>query len=148
MAVKKGTAPSWAPASNLGDIKGINKKTHKARWCVNEEVNIDKKLQEGWTFVNEITNPSAHQKAEGKDDVRDINGLSGALQYREMVAMKLPLTDKDCEEGREGQSVESRKAYLEELNQEKLRSTILMDKAKNDKGLESNPQFTPSLTID
>jgi len=140
--VKKGNTPSWKPSAELGDIKGIDKERYKGRWCRNDERNIDKKLQEGWAFINATTNPSAVRDAGSKNE----KGIDGALQYREMVAMQLPQTDEFCESGKEGQSVESRTEYLAKKNRDQIRSTIMMK--NKEQGLEANPQFTPQLTLE
>jgi hypothetical protein len=95
--VKKGTNPAsksrWKTGSSLGMLKVPE--THKGRWCDSDEANINRKLQEGWEFVNKTNFPQGeHVKRHNNGkDVKDKSEFGGATQYRELVGMMLPIED-------------------------------------------------------
>lgn len=84
--VKKGRA-SWRPARKL-DV--INKADgFRYRYVSTDYANLQKKLAEGWQFVNPSTgipgqhNPSAREVSDGKQ-------LDTVQKMRELVLMALP----------------------------------------------------------
>lgn len=80
---KKGTPPGWRPAGQLPRLKAPNGYT--AKWANPEK--LDKLRAEGW----EIMKPEDNRGQEIlKVDVNDTGSLTGALRYREMIAIMLP----------------------------------------------------------
>ncbi len=86
--VKKGTNPAsksrFRPGSTLGFLNVPE--GHKGRWCDSDEVKTQKKMQEGWQFVNKTNFPSvSHEKKHGNvRDVKDGSGKEGGpVRYRE-----------------------------------------------------------------
>ena len=84
--VKKGRA-SWRPARKLD---ALNKAPgFRYRYVSTDYANLQKKLAEGWEFVNPSTgipgqhNPSAREIADGKN-------LDTVQKMRELVLMALP----------------------------------------------------------
>ena len=74
---------TWRPAERLT----INVKTpgYRTRWCDRDPMNIERKLAEGWRFVNATTGVIAEH-----DPGKDGDSLAGAKTYRELVLMALP----------------------------------------------------------
>lgn len=80
---KKGTRPGWRPAGQLPRLKAPPGYT--AKWANPEK--LDKLRAEGW----EIMKPEDNKGQEIlKVDVNDAGSLTGALRYRELVAIMLP----------------------------------------------------------
>lgn len=80
---KKGTRPGWRPAGQLPRLKAPSGYT--AKWANPEK--LDKLRAEGW----EIMKPEDNRGQEIiKADVNDAGSLTGALRYRELVAIMLP----------------------------------------------------------
>lgn len=80
---KKGTKPGWKPAGQIPRLKAPPGFT--AKWANPEK--LDKLRAEGW----EIMKPSDNKGQEIlKADVNDVGSLTGALRYRELVAVMLP----------------------------------------------------------
>ena len=77
-APKKGHK-SWRPATVL---KLMDRLGFRQRWCHNDRMNIDKKLEEGWRFSQAKHEKEGH--AEGGAP------LTSTDTYRELVAMELP----------------------------------------------------------
>lgn len=84
--VKKGRA-SWRPARKL-DALGKDP-GFRYRYVSTDYANLQKKLSEGWQFVNTSTgvpgkhNPTAREISDGKQ-------LDTVQKYRELVLMALP----------------------------------------------------------
>ncbi len=80
---KKGTKPGWKPAGQIPRLKAPSGYT--AKWANPEK--LDKLRAEGW----EIMKPEDNKGQEIlKVDVNDAGSLTGALRYREMIAIMLP----------------------------------------------------------
>lgn len=84
--VKKGKA-SWRPARKLDVLK--KSPNFRYRYVSTDYANLQKKLAEGWQFVNPSTgipgqhNPSAREVSDGKT-------IDTVQKYRELVVMALP----------------------------------------------------------
>lgn len=134
--VKKGKKPSWKPASRLGELnvpKGYN-----GRWCSNDEANIQKKLAEGWEFVNKTNFPQMGHVGSGNPDVVDSVGVQGGVTYREMVGMMLS-----------AENVEARTEYYKERNRKQLMAKIQMkDVGDENSAIKEKAQMNATITID
>ena len=80
---KKGTPPGWRPAGQTPRLKAPPGFTPK--WANPEK--LDKLRAEGWVVMK-------HEDNKGdpilRVDVNDGSSLTGAIRYREMVAVMLP----------------------------------------------------------
>ena len=111
---KKGTPPGWKPASQLPKLKG------PAGWTVkwSNPAKLTERLSEGW----KVMKPTDNKGEEILNiDVNDVGSLTGALRYRDMVAIMLP---KDLKEARDNyhrnENKEAMKSILRETD-EKLK---------------------------
>lgn len=79
----KGTPPGWKPASQLPMLKARPGWT--AKWS--NPAKLTERLSEGWKVMKPQDN-------EGDEivniDVNDVGSLTGALRYRDLVAIQLP----------------------------------------------------------
>ena len=82
---KKGNA-SWNPATRL-ELRG-KKPGWRYRWCDKDPANIEKKLAEGWVFINKTTGLPG--ELERRDQPHDGSALTTTKTYRELVLMALP----------------------------------------------------------
>lgn len=140
---KKGTNPGWKPSSKVVKIElpedmegkyGVRLVNGK------DEMNVQRKLAEGYEFLNRTNAPTATGSGEA----------SKPFQYKELVAMVLPLEDRYCASGKEGQSQESRDAYIAELNRQQLDAKIITKnavKAAKESGLTPASEFKAEATI-
>lgn len=81
--VKKGTRPGWRPAGQMPRLKAPP--GFSPKWANTEK--LDKLLAEGWIVMKPEDNKGAPIL---KVDVNDVSSLTGALRYREMIAVMLP----------------------------------------------------------
>lgn len=80
---KKGTRPGWRPAGQLPKLKAPPGYT--AKWANPDK--LDRLRAEGW----ELMKPNQNRGQEILQiDVNDAGPLTGALRYRELVAIMLP----------------------------------------------------------
>ena len=87
----KGTPPGWKPASQLPKLKAPPGFTVK--WA--SPAKLTERLSEGW----KIMKPEDHRGEQILNiDVNDVGSLTGALRYRDLVAIMLP---KDLKEARD-----------------------------------------------
>ncbi len=83
IAKKKGTPPGWRPASQLPHLKAPA--GFVAKWC--DPAKLTDRRSEGW----QIMKPSDNKGEEILNlDVNDVGSLTGALRYRDLVAIMLP----------------------------------------------------------
>ena len=82
---KKGN-PSWSPATRL-DVRN-RRAGFRYRWCDKDPANIEKKLAEGWVFVNKTSGLPG--ELERRDQPHDGSDLTTTKTYRELVLMALP----------------------------------------------------------
>lgn len=139
---KKGTAADWKKGGRLAKLNVP--KGYVGRWVDKDPANIQKKLEEGWQFVNGTTSPTSQQVGnDAPDKAHDGTGIGSAIQYKEMVGMMLP------EKGA-GQTKESRDAYYAEENRKAIESRVSLSKEKSRGGIEGKfaKNFTPTMTID
>lgn len=87
--MKKGNR-SWKPATDL--VTYDKDPNYVYRLALNEQSNLDRKIQEGWEFSNKTTDPKAHLDASQEHDK-----VTGGMKYRELVLMRMP---KDTAEAR------------------------------------------------
>jgi hypothetical protein len=80
---KKGTRPGWRPAGQIPRLKAPKGFTPK--WSNPDK--LDKLRAEGWILMKPEDNKG---QAITKSDVNDVGSLTGALRYRELVAIMLP----------------------------------------------------------
>lgn len=92
--VKKGARPTWKPAGQIGYLNVPS--THKGRWVnASDEINLARKQEEGWEYVNKTNFPEVarftdeKKRVVGKDHIGDGGQLGGPVRYREMVGMML-----------------------------------------------------------
>ena len=91
---KKGNK-SWKPASQL-DLAHKNPE-YGYRFCRKDDENINRKLMEGWEFVNDITDSNVQL-----DTKEPTNPVTGGKNVRELVVMRMHKDD-----------IEARKAYYD-----------------------------------
>lgn len=144
-AVKKGSNPRWKTGQSLGMLNVPE--GYKGRWCDSDEAKVGKKLAEGWEFVNKTNFPQAgHLKKHNQKDVKDAEHLGGAVQYRELVGMMLPIEDINGT----GQCVKERERHYDELTKSNYLARIRADKNKSEL-LSGSPEaqqaFKGSLTV-
>ena len=111
---KKGK-PTWKPAAKLSVV---NKRGgFRYRWCDKDQLNIQRKTEEGWVFVNKDTGlPVEHDNPDG-------NPLTSATEYRELVVMALDeetaqARDEYFQERTREQTVGLKKRLQEDLDEE------------------------------
>lgn len=79
----KGTRPGWKPSSQLPRLKAPN--GFIAKWSA--PAKLTERLSEGWKIMKPVDN-------QGEEilniDVNDVSSLTGALRYRDLVAIMLP----------------------------------------------------------
>jgi hypothetical protein len=80
---KKGTRPGWKPAGQIPRLKAPPGFT--AKWANPEK--LDKLRAEGWIIMKPEDNRGQEIL---KVDVNDTGSLTGAIRYREMIAIMLP----------------------------------------------------------
>lgn len=143
--VKKGSNPRWTTGQSLGMLD--TPEGYKGRWCDGDEAKVSKKLAEGWEFVNKTKFPQArHVKKHEQKDVKDAEGINGAVQYRELVGMMLPIEDVNGT----GQCVKEREKHYQELTERNLRARVRAEQNKSQiLGGASDVQkaFKGSLTV-
>lgn len=111
---KKGTPPGWKPAQQLPKLKAPPGFT--AKWS--SPAKLTERRSEGW----QIMKPTDHKGEEILNiDVNDVGSLTGALRYRDLVAIMLP---KELKEARDNwvrnENQEAVKGILKETD-EKLK---------------------------
>lgn len=86
MTAQKKGRKSWSPAQKLAITD--QDPGFRYRWCEKDQANLDKKLAEGWAFVD----PTKGLKADHlrPEHVSDGKPQQGAKEYRELVLMALP----------------------------------------------------------
>lgn len=110
----EGTPPGWKPASQLPKLKGP--KGWTVKWS--NPAKLTERLSEGWLIMKPEDN-----KGEKilNIDVNDVSSLTGALRYRDMVAIMLP---QDLKQARDNwlrnENKEAMKGVLRETD-EKLK---------------------------
>lgn len=85
---KKGNA-SWKPSGTRLDVRN-KKEGYRYRWVRSrdDQPNVDKKLEEGWSPVNKTTGaPVEHDVALG---VQDGKPMGDVTTYRESILMAMP----------------------------------------------------------
>ena len=79
----KGTPPGWKPASQLPNLKAPPGFT--AKWS--SPAKLTERMSEGWKLMK----PEDNKGGEIVNiDVNDVGSLTGALRYRDLVAIMLP----------------------------------------------------------
>lgn len=111
---KKGTPPGWKPSSQLPKLRAPSGYTPK--WS--SVAKLTERMSEGW----KIMKPEDNRGEEIINmDVNDVGSLTGALRYRDLVAIMLP---KELKEARDkwhrDQNKEAMKGVLRETD-EKLK---------------------------
>jgi hypothetical protein len=119
----KGTPPTWKPADQLPRLKAPAGWVPK--WC--NPAKLTDRLSEGW----KIMKPTDNKGDEIVNiDVNDSASLTGALKYRDMVAIMLP---KELKEARDN--------WLRNENKEAMKGILKStDKEFKDGGVET---YTP-----
>jgi hypothetical protein len=111
---KKGTKPGWRPAGQLPRLKAPRGFT--AKWANPEK--LDKLRAEGWILMKPEDNKGQEIL---RTDVNDAGSLTGALRYRELVAIMLPNELKQSrDEWVRNENKEATKGILQETD-EKLK---------------------------
>jgi hypothetical protein len=80
---KKGTKPGWKPAGQIPRLKAPKGFTPK--WASPDK--LDRLRAEGWIIMKPEDNKGQEIL---KADVNDAGSLTGALRYRELIAVMLP----------------------------------------------------------
>lgn len=111
---KKGTPPGWKPASQLPNLKAPA--GFSAKWCA--PAKLTERRSEGW----QIMKPSDNVGEEIVNvDVNDVGSLTGALRYRDLVAIMLPKELKKArDEWVQNENKEAMKGVLRQTD-EKLK---------------------------
>lgn len=136
---KKGSNPRWQTGSSLGMLSTPD--GYKGRWCDSDEAKISKKLSEGWEFVNKTKFPQAnHLKRHNQKDIKDGDSFNGAIQYRELVGMMLPIEDVNGT----GQCIKERTAYYQKITDSNLRARVHAEDNKS-KLLGGDPTMTTAF---
>lgn len=111
---KKGTPPNWKPSSQLPKLKAPA--GYIAKWSA--PAKLTERLSEGWKIMKPDDNKG---DAILNLDVNDVGSLTGALRYRDLVAIMLP---KELKEARDiwlkNENAEAMKGVLKETD-EKLK---------------------------
>lgn len=102
----KGTPPTWKPSGQLPKLKAPPGFT--AKWSAMHK--LTERLSEGWVIMKPDDNKGDKII---NIDVNDVGSLTGALRYREMVAIMLPKEMK-----------EARDAWHRNENKEAMRSIL------------------------
>lgn len=109
---KKGTRPGWKPAGQLPRLKAPPGFTPK--WANPEK--LDKLRAEGWIIMKPEDNKGQEIL---KVDVNDAGSLTGALRYREMIAIMPPNELKeDRDEWVRSENREAMKNILKQTDEE------------------------------
>ncbi len=110
----KGTPPGWKPSSQLPRLKAPPGWT--AKWSA--PAKLTERLSEGW----KIMKPEDNKGEEILNvDVNDVSSLTGALRYRDLVAIMLPEDLKKArDEWHRNENKEAMKGVLRETD-EKLK---------------------------
>lgn len=109
---KKGTRPGWKPSSQLPNLKAPP--GFVAKWC--NPTKLTERRSEGW----QIMTPSDNKGSEIMNvDVNDVGSLTGALRYRDLVAIMLPKELKaEREEWLKNENEESMRGILQKTDEE------------------------------
>lgn len=108
---KKGTPPGWKPAQQLPKLKAPAGFT--AKWSSPSK--LTERRAEGW----QIMKPTDHKGEEIVNiDVNDVGSLTGALRYRDLVAIMLPKDLKDARDNwLRNENKEATKGILKETDE-------------------------------
>lgn len=111
---KKGTPPGWKPASQLPKLKAP--RGFIAKWA--NPTKLTERLSEGW----QIMKPDDNKGEQIVNiDVNDVGSLTGALRYRDLVAIMLPNELKEARDNwLRNENKEAMKGVLKETD-EKLK---------------------------
>lgn len=109
---KKGTPPGWRPAGQLPRLKAPP--GFSPKWANPDK--LDKLRAEGWIVMK-------HEDNKGdpitRVDVNDGGSLTGAIRYREMVAVMLPNEVKAArDEWVRNENLETTKGILRETDEQ------------------------------
>lgn len=83
--IKKGK-PTWKPA-NMLDVTN-KKKGLRYRWCDKDGGNVQKKLSEGWSFVDSTSGISGDHVEPHR--INDGKKMTSLREHREMILMAMP----------------------------------------------------------
>lgn len=110
----KGTPPGWKPSSQLPRLKAPPGWTQK--WS--SPAKLTERLSEGWKIMKPSDN---HGEEVVNIDVNDVGSLTGALRYRDLVAIMLPVALKEARDNwLKNENKESMKGILKDTD-EKLK---------------------------
>jgi len=92
----------WKPAAVAPIINGVDAEEYRTRWVNSADpINMQRKQAEGWQVLNETTMPGITDsnrtffESQQYNAVKG-NGSDGAVRYREMVGMVLPMDDYEA----------------------------------------------------
>lgn len=112
----KGTPPGWKPASQLPNLKAPAGFT--AKWCNPNK--LTERISEGW----KVMKPEDNRGEQIVNvDVNDVASLTGALRYRDLVAIMLP---KELKQARDN--------WLRNENNEAMKGVLNKTDAEFKKG--------------
>lgn len=120
--LKKKGSNKWSPMKRLVVRKKDPNKGY--RWCDEDEMNIEKKLAEGWHFVNKVTGEAIEVDPES-------DAMTGVKQHRELILMA---QDKEF--------LEERKQYFDEQADRMERGIIDRAAAQAPEGMETHGKHT------
>ena len=108
---KKGTRPGWKPSGQLPKLKAPSGFTPK--WC--SPAKLTERRSEGWVLMK----PSDNKGEEIINiDVNDSGALTGALRYRDLVAIMLPKKLKEArDEWLKNENAEAMRGILKETDE-------------------------------
>ena len=127
---------SWKPG-NLLDL--IDKEPgYRYRMCLNDPANIRKKLNEGWQFVNNVTDPGTkHVKPDRIGDGAEL----GNVGYRELIVMRLPEEMGKARDEYHKEITEGRQRGLRAMTQKRMKE------AAGELGAHEAPVHGDGITI-
>lgn len=105
-STKKGTPPGWKPSNQLPKLRAPAGFT--AKWS--SIAKLTERMSEGWKVMNPEDNRG--DKIVNVD-VNDVGSLTGALRYRDLVAIMLPNELK-----------EARDKYIQNENKEAMKGVL------------------------
>lgn len=140
---KRVSRKPWKPAAVAPIINGVDTDEYRTRWVNSSDpINMQRKQAEGWQVLNETTLPGItasnktffdsqqHNAAKG-------NGYDGAVRYREMVGMVLPMED-----------FEARQEYIQGQTDKQTRARVKQSETSQYKDLTQSAERVGSQLQD
>jgi len=133
----------WKPAAVAPIINGVDAEEYRTRWVNSADpINMQRKQAEGWQILNETTLPGITQSNKTFFDSQQYNavkgnGYDGAVRYREMVGMVLPMED-----------YEARQEYIKGQTEKQTRARVKQSETAEFKDLTQSAERVGSQLQD